>query len=182
MKQTENYQLNQWDGTDRILRTDFNADNAKVDSALQDLRKDVDAVESRAGAQLLKREYVSGANPTVSLSDINWTQWKAIHISVYPVSANARGVTLQVNGGYDTIGSSSGNTENSGSSLRHMAHVILYPLFDLRRPISAMDIASGSGSLYHYTKPYSDFSYLGIQCNDGEQLLSGSRVDIWGEK
>ena len=182
MNTTTNFQLCQWAPEDRILRTDFNADNAKVDSALQDLRKDVDAVESRAGAQLLKREYVSGANPTVSLSDINWTQWKAIHISVYPVSANARGVTLQINGGYDTIGSSSGNTENSGSSLRHMAHVILYPLFDLRRPISAMDIASGSGSVYHYSTPYSDFSYLGIQCNNSDQLLSGSYIEIWGEK
>ena len=34
MKQTEHYQLNQWDGSDRILRTDFNADNAKLDTAL----------------------------------------------------------------------------------------------------------------------------------------------------
>lgn len=182
MKQTENYQLNQWDGADRILRTDFNADNAKVDSALQDLRKDVDAVESRAGAQLLKRESISGANPMVSLSDINWTQWKAIHISVYPVSASGSDISLRINGGYDIIGSSSGNTENSGARLRHMAHVILYPLFDLRRPISAMDFASGNGTLYHYTDPFSDFSYMEIRCSDDEQLLSGSRVDIWGEK
>ena len=34
MKQTEHYQLNLWDGSDRILRTDFNADNAKLDTAL----------------------------------------------------------------------------------------------------------------------------------------------------
>lgn len=34
MNTTEHYQLNQWDGSDRILRTDFNADNAKVDAAL----------------------------------------------------------------------------------------------------------------------------------------------------
>ena len=32
--QTTNYQLNQWEATDQILRTDFNADNAKVDAAL----------------------------------------------------------------------------------------------------------------------------------------------------
>lgn len=35
MEQTENYQLSQWDGEDRILREDFNADNAKVDAALK---------------------------------------------------------------------------------------------------------------------------------------------------
>ena len=35
--QTTNYQLNQWEPTDQVLRTDFNADNAKVDTALADL-------------------------------------------------------------------------------------------------------------------------------------------------
>ena len=34
MKQTSNYQLNQWEKTDRILMEDFNGDNAKVDAAL----------------------------------------------------------------------------------------------------------------------------------------------------
>ena len=35
--QTTNYQLNQWEPTDQVLRTDFNADNAKLDAALNDL-------------------------------------------------------------------------------------------------------------------------------------------------
>lgn len=38
MQQTSNYQLNQWEGTDRILRTDFNADNAKIDAAIAAVR------------------------------------------------------------------------------------------------------------------------------------------------
>ena len=36
MNQTSNYQLNQWDPEDRILRTDFNSDNAKIDAALEE--------------------------------------------------------------------------------------------------------------------------------------------------
>jgi len=32
--QTPNYNLNQWSADDRVLRTDFNADNAKIDAAL----------------------------------------------------------------------------------------------------------------------------------------------------
>lgn len=35
MQQTSHYQLNQWDAEDRIQRTDFNSDNAKVDAALK---------------------------------------------------------------------------------------------------------------------------------------------------
>ncbi len=34
MKQTSNYQLNQWEKTDRILMEDFNEDNRKIDEAL----------------------------------------------------------------------------------------------------------------------------------------------------
>ena len=32
---TPNYNLNQWEPEDRVLRTDFNADNAKIDAAIQ---------------------------------------------------------------------------------------------------------------------------------------------------
>ncbi len=38
---TANYQLNQWEATDQVLRTDFNEDNAKVDSALKGLSTSV---------------------------------------------------------------------------------------------------------------------------------------------
>ena len=34
---TEHYELNQWEPTDQVLRTDFNADNAKIDAALAGL-------------------------------------------------------------------------------------------------------------------------------------------------
>ena len=36
MNQTEYYQLSQWDPEDRIQRTDFNTDNAKLEEALAD--------------------------------------------------------------------------------------------------------------------------------------------------
>ena len=35
MNQTTNYQLSQWESTDRILMSDFNSDNAKLDAALK---------------------------------------------------------------------------------------------------------------------------------------------------
>ena len=44
LNQTNNYQLSQWDSDDRILRTDFNADNAKVDAALADQASSVTAL------------------------------------------------------------------------------------------------------------------------------------------
>lgn len=41
MNQTSNYQLNQWDAEDRIMREDFNADNAKIDAALAEMAETV---------------------------------------------------------------------------------------------------------------------------------------------
>lgn len=46
MKKTENFQLNQWESTDRILMEDFNGDNAKIDAALA---AEGDAREALAG-------------------------------------------------------------------------------------------------------------------------------------
>ena len=37
MNQTQNYQLSQWESTDRILMSDFNSDNSKIDAALSTL-------------------------------------------------------------------------------------------------------------------------------------------------
>ena len=45
MNQTANYQLNQWESTDRILMADFNADNAKLDAAL---KAQSDAIAAKA--------------------------------------------------------------------------------------------------------------------------------------
>jgi len=36
MTHTKNYNLTQWDAADRILRSDFNTDNAAIDTALAD--------------------------------------------------------------------------------------------------------------------------------------------------
>ena len=53
MNTTTNFQLCQWDPEDRILRTDFNADNVKIDAALGEL------AASAAAAGNCKIEYGS---------------------------------------------------------------------------------------------------------------------------
>ena len=42
---TTNYQLNQWEATDQVRRTEFNEDNAKIDAAL---KANAEAIETRA--------------------------------------------------------------------------------------------------------------------------------------
>ena len=44
---TTNYDLNQWEGTDKVLRAEFNADNAKIDAALKANSDAVDSLETQ---------------------------------------------------------------------------------------------------------------------------------------
>ena len=44
---TTNYNLNQWGATDKVLRTEFNADNAKIDAALKANADAVDSLETQ---------------------------------------------------------------------------------------------------------------------------------------
>ena len=98
MNQTANYQLNQWEATDRILMSDFNSDNAKIDAALEaqaeaitglnaairDQSADLNTLRNRVGAQLL----ATGAAPVgedsfiIPMSGVTWSQWKTVYIVV----------------------------------------------------------------------------------------------------
>ena len=48
LNQTSNYQLSQWESTDRILMSDFNSDNAKLDGLLAELEDRTATLESAA--------------------------------------------------------------------------------------------------------------------------------------
>ncbi len=47
---TTNYQLNQWEATDQVLRTEFNEDNAKIDAALNGLDTEMAGLKSQLEA------------------------------------------------------------------------------------------------------------------------------------
>ena len=46
---TTNYQLNQWEAGDQVLRTEFNQDNLKIDTALAGLDSRAEELEAMAG-------------------------------------------------------------------------------------------------------------------------------------
>lgn len=55
MEHTENYQLSQWAESDRILRTDFNSDNAKIEAALAEHDQ---LLENLGGCRIERGSYV----------------------------------------------------------------------------------------------------------------------------
>ena len=60
MDYTQNYQLNQWEATDRVLRTDFNSDNAKIDAALP---RFVTGSYTGTGEEDVTKHYSLGSRP-----------------------------------------------------------------------------------------------------------------------
>ena len=52
MNYTENYQLNQWESADRVLRTDFNEDNQTVDAAIKAAENYTGVVEALAAGYI----------------------------------------------------------------------------------------------------------------------------------
>ena len=91
MKKTTNYQLNQWDATDRILREDFNADNAKIDAAIA-------AVREAVPYRLIRCVTTSAAADQIDMdvSGIDFTQY--LKIEVFFHSPDYTGaLTLRVN-------------------------------------------------------------------------------------
>ena len=62
MNYTENYRLNQWDPEDRLLREDFNRDNANVESGLVSLKQDLQTeVQNREAAVTAAKQEASQA-------------------------------------------------------------------------------------------------------------------------
>ena len=67
INQTTNYQLNQWEPADQVLRTDFNADNAKLDTALKSLS---DQVVQKANQSALNT-LISAVNQKADASTVS---------------------------------------------------------------------------------------------------------------
>lgn len=137
MKQTQNYQLNQWEMTDRIQMEDFNADNAKVDAALAEEKAAREAVEtelsgqigalsSKAGMQLIRSVTLHGTADVamaLPLSDIDWAAWKAVHIVLEFSNAYLQGLTLYLNASTKL----SGITCSIGTATPRF-HGVFYPM------------------------------------------------------
>ena len=72
MEQTQNYQLNLWEGEDRILREDFNADNMKTEQALAEVAEQAAMVSKCGNCKIVCGSYTGsghyGSNSKNTLS------------------------------------------------------------------------------------------------------------------
>ena len=190
---TTNYDLNQWEGTDKVLRTEFNADNAKIDAAL---KANADAIaaeaaareaaetalENKLGLHTLAVNTLSGSGVerfyTQFPADMDWSQWKTIHIVIDPVqqAGHAYRVTIHYAQG----------TEYLIDITYNPAHIVLFPLYGQVTWFHGFYMIDQEGE----TMNIPSFGLTCSQIQDvclgnygaGHDLLAGTRVAIYGEK
>ena len=83
MYKTDHFQLNQWEKPDRVLMEDFNADNARLDAALQTLTER--PTITKLNTFTVDRPITGAAVFDMDVSGIDWGAYAAdsVPLSVY---------------------------------------------------------------------------------------------------
>ena len=149
---TPNFNLCQWEADDKVLRTDFNEDNQKIDAALAGLaasKLELIPIKtitiSTGGSKLL----------TLDVSDIDWGQWRYV-VAECRILADSGGTIYVSENGVDAWGvltywgSSSSQSVGIGSlEYGRNCQMIFFPLKDAQRTISCLSVSSSGMCLGH---------------------------------
>ena len=188
---TTNYDLNQWAGTDKLLRTEFNADNAKIDAALKAnadaialkadaadvtaLETELEALEAKSTLQTIKMvtQAADGGVLTVDLSDLDWSQWRGVYFCL----------DLQGNGHY-RISYGTYYDQSITIPISGKYTLVFWPMYQAS--------ASMGGILFGYSTPkflapggyaYDTFSQLSLGCPEPTYTIKkGSKITVLGER
>ena len=166
-QKTEHYELNQWLATDQVLRTDFNADNAKIDAALDDLN-------AHAGLKLINswETETAARGIAIPLVTTQWDTWKTVIIDVIPASGTSANINLNYSSPTDTFGRIS----------TKWTRLILCPFGQKTAPLMAV-YWGASASLFRNDimtfQGIGDFALFGDTLSD--QIASGTKIIIQGE-
>ena len=176
MKYTEHYQLNQWDAADRVLREDFNADNAKLDAALGGLQTQVDTLAAHHRLVLLHTfEAAQDGAVTVPMPAADWSALRFLHLLIAPNVDTDMDYELCLNG------TAAEHTLLSRCNSTHPAHVILFPLQREDWPVSGV-MMYGGFRWFGSSVPYRDIqSFVLTNSISGAPVLAGTRMEIYAE-
>ena len=155
---TSSYQLCQWEAGDKVLRTDFNGDNQKIDAALAGLAEELEEgfaghaatlsghtatlsqhaqqleeIEEKATAKLLLSGTVSGntsTSHTIPMSGIAWEDWTSVYVTVEATTLNGYGdCDIYINGDTDLIlGWTNANYAEAVNDIHRWFCILLLPL------------------------------------------------------
>ena len=185
---TTNYQLSQWETTDRILMEDFNSDNAKIDAALAAhdaalagkadaadlaaLTQALAALEAKSTLQVIKTvtQAADGTTFQIDLSDVDWSQWSTVYIC------------LDLLGGgyyYSAYGNQYQNYESHAIPGHHC--LVLWPMHQPEGNIGGVFVGYNTPLLIGPGISYSQFTSYKAVCSDsGYTIKKGSKITVKG--
>lgn len=196
LKQTGNYQLNQWEKFDRIMMEDFNADNAKIDAAISS--------EANRVADLPHGELICGGNTEtdttrldLDVSQVDWSRYWAVFLELDPpdrvlilnLQAYDRGGSYGK--AYCAVGNGNGNIypgylaqmdtyrdiHTGNSAIWH----VLFPVFyNAGMQVSALGVGVSLSSGYS-SITYGQLGKLSIVGHQGDWITpAGTAFKLWG--
>lgn len=183
LKQTENYQLNQWEKPDRIMMEDFNADNAKLDAVI---KSETHRIEHMPHGVLLCGGVAETAVPRIDLdvSQVDWNWYVLCFLRVQ--MPTFRSTFLQMNRGdrayYLSTNASSNNITNHLSSSK-TACTIIPVLYDGSRPFLAVTLSEKS-TISTHSQPLNNGAPITLRYADNDAnkdpLPVGTLFELWG--
>ena len=169
MEHTEHYQLSQWAAEDRILRTDFNADHAKLDAALDGKLGPVEVL-----GQAVQAETASGME--LDLTGVDWDAWTLVIAELDLLSGSANmltslSVTLDVSGTVSRL-------DAAREPIAGPQNLIFFPLRDGTRPVWYWSFPGGA--VGKSESAYQELGKLSVGTNYHLGLREGSRITLYG--
>lgn len=188
MNTTEHYQLNQWEGSDRIMREDFNADNRKTEEALTELAETVAQKLGQAEVDATLRwvkigsASLSGDSQTLAVSIPNAEQYR-FFLLVMDLTSNFTVHLKWQNTACDYMFSTGG-----AGIIDHAAGLFLaaaLPLGGIFAWYAMHSLGSGGNRSESYYKLLTDGATSGnitvqLQTDSGKVLHAGSSLSVYG--
>lgn len=182
MNKTANFQLNQWEKTDRIMMEDFNRDNAAIDAALKSnaeavaaemaAREAADtALGKKAGLQLIQTvPFPEGGSSADKPLTIQWSDW-AIVLAVYQEPSDGRSYTLS----FTTANAKVHPIIYDGPDVQTCA--LYFPLYDQSRPVRGL---LWSAEKLSYTTTYEALTGIQLKADTDSGSIAGAKVTFYG--
>lgn len=180
---TQNYNLNLWEPDDQVRRTEFNADNQKIDAALNQQAAALAAetasresavtdLEARSTTQIIKTVTVGTAaqSYTLPLSDIQWSAWREVIIMA---NVYAGGNVYQV---YPNGISNNSVLGGSDSSIT----LVFFPMYTGNIPVQGI-ILSNNGNVFSCGALLNMLSGLRFVASSGT-ISASSKFTVYGVK
>ncbi len=176
MNYTENYQLNQWEPADRVLRTDFNEDNRKIEEALNVVQDQLNGLQTRHTLQLIKTFTANTpqyGRITFPMDDITWSDWNLIHLFI--------DAKMKANMGYHILLNNTDNTILSNCTNQYQTHLIFFPFYKGNSPMTGIRLFGGS--FFWHTTLFQNCTALILDpAYDEYPLLAGTTFTLYGQK